>query len=136
MDTRNLNNFLNATSIFRDPECIDLNAIVGFILNVPSDYKFGFITLPLHKRHWIAVRVIDGKYYNLDSKLHAPECIGSEEQLFAYLRQQLQANNRELFVIIESSANEADAPKKWLKDTNDNSPTSDLPSSSTNGHVS
>lgn len=108
---------------------------MGFILNVPSDYKFGFVTLPLRKRHWIAVRAIDGKYYNLDSKLHVPECIGTEQQLFNYLRQQLQANNRELFVIIESSANEADSPKRWLKETI-KSLSSDKPPSTMNGHTS
>lgn len=90
----------------------------------------------MHKRHWIAVRAIDGKYYNLDSKLHVPECIGTEQQLFAYLRQQLQANDRELFVIIESSANESDAPKKWLKESKIQTPSTDLPSGTMNGHVS
>lgn len=106
--------------IFRDPSCIELSVIVGFILNVPSDYKFGFITLPLQKRHWIAIRLINERYYNLDSKLHAPECIGNEEQLFNYLRQQLQLNDRELFVIVEATTpNDAenDGSKKWLKDT-------------------
>lgn len=120
----------------RDPECIDLSAIVGFILNVPSDYKFGFITLPLHKRHWIAVRDIDGKYYNLDSKLQAPECIGTEQQLFVYLKQQLQANDRELFVIIETSANEAEPPKKWLKEFSDSSSSGKPSSIIINGHIS
>lgn len=127
----------------RDPSCIDLNAIVGFILNVPSDYKFGFITLPLRKRHWIAVRQIDGKFYNLDSKLHTPECIGNEQQLFAFLQQQLQSNDRELFVIVESSANENDQPKKWLKETptNETTTTAEMTKNNTNstlmnGHVS
>lgn len=105
---------------FRDPSNIDLNVIVGFILNVPSDYKFGFITLPLRKRHWIAVRQIDGKFYNLDSKLHTPECIGNEQQLFAFLKQQIQSNDRELFVIVETSSSANDdsqpQPKKWLRE--------------------
>ncbi|XP_013110324.2 josephin-like protein [Stomoxys calcitrans] len=103
----------------KDPSCIDLNAIVGFILNVPSDYKFGFITLPLRKRHWIAIRQIDGKYYNLDSKLHSPECIGDEQQLFAFLKQQLQSNDRELFVVVESSSvngNNEQPAKRWLRE--------------------
>ncbi|KAM7343793.1 josephin domain containing [Cochliomyia hominivorax] len=119
----------------KDPECIDLSVIVGFILNVPSDYKFGFITLPLRKRHWIAVRAINGKYYNLDSKLQAPECIGTEQELLIYLKQQLQSNDRELFVIIESSNNEADGPKKWLKE-NKSPSSSDIPSCTMNGHIS
>uniref|UniRef100_A0A1B0GC96 Josephin-2 n=1 Tax=Glossina morsitans morsitans TaxID=37546 RepID=A0A1B0GC96_GLOMM len=117
----------------KDPACIDLQAIVGLILNVPSDYKLGFITLPLHRRHWIAIREIDEKFYNLDSKLQMPECLGNQEQLFNYLRQQLQTNERELFVIIENGgANDSDTSKKWLK-TNKEILT---PSSSMNGHVS
>ncbi|XP_036331665.1 josephin-like protein isoform X1 [Rhagoletis pomonella] len=87
----------------KDPSCINLKAIVGFILNVPSDYKFGFVTLPLQRRHWIAIRRIDDKYYNLDSKLREPECIGNETELLSYLRSQLETNKRELFVIVEKS---------------------------------
>uniref|UniRef100_A0A0K8V1H8 ubiquitinyl hydrolase 1 n=1 Tax=Bactrocera latifrons TaxID=174628 RepID=A0A0K8V1H8_BACLA len=100
----------------RDPSCIDLNAIVGFILNVPSDYKFAFVTLPLQKRHWIAVRCIDGKYYNLDSKLREPECIGSETDLLTYLRAQLETNKRELFVIVEKTSTSSEQQNaNWLK---------------------
>lgn len=61
---------------FREPTCINLNKIFGFILNVPSDYKISFITLPLRRRHWIALRRINNVYYNLDSKLDSPEIIG------------------------------------------------------------
>ncbi|XP_018789525.1 PREDICTED: josephin-like protein [Bactrocera latifrons] len=100
----------------KDPSCIDLNAIVGFILNVPSDYKFAFVTLPLQKRHWIAVRCIDGKYYNLDSKLREPECIGSETDLLTYLRAQLETNKRELFVIVEKTSTSSEQQNaNWLK---------------------
>lgn len=62
--------------IFRDPSCLNLKNIMGFILNIPSDYKFGFITIPLRRRHWIALRLLDGLYYNLDSKLDMPTPIG------------------------------------------------------------
>ncbi|KAK9504255.1 hypothetical protein O3M35_010630 [Rhynocoris fuscipes] len=58
----------------KSPECLQLNHIRGFILNVPSDYRLGFVLLPLRKRHWIAIRKIAGLYYNLDSKLDCTKC--------------------------------------------------------------
>lgn len=61
---------------FRDPTCLNLRNICGYILNVPSDYKISFITLPLRRRHWITVREFNGLYYNLDSKLDCPQIIG------------------------------------------------------------
>lgn len=62
--------------VCRDPSCLHLKSIFGFILNVPSEYKIGFITLPLRRKHWIAIREINSIYYNLDSKLETPEIIG------------------------------------------------------------
>lgn len=61
---------------FRSPDCIDTSQILGFILNVPSEYKIGFVALPLRRRHWIALRKIDDEYWNLDSKLDGPRSIG------------------------------------------------------------
>uniref|UniRef100_A0A182J6D7 ubiquitinyl hydrolase 1 n=1 Tax=Anopheles atroparvus TaxID=41427 RepID=A0A182J6D7_ANOAO len=60
----------------KDPSCIDTTKIVGFILNVPTNYKVGFVRLPIQRRHWIAVRQINNEYWNLDSKLDAPQCLG------------------------------------------------------------
>lgn len=63
--------------IYREPSTIDTTQIVGFILNVPTDYKIGFVVLPLKRRHWIAIRQIDEQYWNLDSKLDSPQSIGN-----------------------------------------------------------
>lgn len=60
----------------RDPSCLQLDYISGYILNVPSDYRLGFVLLPLKRRHWVAVRQVDGTYYNFDSKLETPLLIG------------------------------------------------------------
>jgi len=60
----------------RDPKCLNLDNILGFILNVPSDYKLGFVLLPLRRRHWVTIRQVHGTYYNLDSKLEFPQLIG------------------------------------------------------------
>lgn len=60
---------------------VDDDNLLGFILNVPADYKFGFITLPLHhRRHWISLRKAgDGEekaYYSFDSKQKEPVKVG------------------------------------------------------------
>lgn len=104
----------------KDPSCINFDEVVGFILNIPADYKFGYVTLPIKKRHWIAVRKIDdGQYYNLDSKLESPQCIGDEESLLTYLKGQLESNDRELFIIVQT--NESENAHKWLKTTSTSS---------------
>ncbi|XP_055836734.1 josephin-like protein [Episyrphus balteatus] len=104
----------------KDPACINFDEVVGFILNIPADYKFGYVTLPIKKRHWIAVRKIDdGQYYNLDSKLESPHCIGDEESLLTYLKGQLESNDRELFIIVQT--NETENAQKWLKNTSTSS---------------
>lgn len=99
--------------MFRDPSCIDTTNVIGFIINVPSEYKFGFVVLPFRRRHWIAIRKIDTIYWNLDSKLNAPERIGDEIELINYLSQQLKSNDMELFVVVTS---DVEKTKKWLKD--------------------
>ncbi|KAJ1530687.1 hypothetical protein ONE63_005553 [Megalurothrips usitatus] len=84
----------------KDPKCLNLPEIRGFILNIPGDYKVMLVQLLLRRRHWIAIREIDGSYYNLDSKLDSPELIGKGEDLIAYLKNQLENKEKELFVII------------------------------------
>lgn len=82
-------------------------------MNVPSEYKFGFIVLPFRRRHWIAIRKVDKFYWNLDSKLHAPECIGDDAEVINYLSNQFKSNDMELFVIVKS---ETEKTKQWLKE--------------------
>ena len=71
----------------RDVSIIVLERVVGFILNIPSEYRLGPIQLPIRRKHWIAIRNIRGTYYNLDSKLDIPEVIGrvSVHLLFSYI---------------------------------------------------
>lgn len=108
------------TTIFviplRDPSIIDLDSIIGFILNIPSDYKFGVITLPLRRRHWIAVRRIGDSYYNLDSKLRQPELLGNEADMLQFLREQLsdELHQRELFLVLEQQSGE-NTDQRWIK---------------------
>lgn len=81
---------------------------------MPTDYKIGFIALPLKRRHWIAVRRIADQYYNLDSKLDRPLCLGNEDNMLAYLRTQLESNDKELFLIVH---NEVEKAQSWLKES-------------------
>nr|BAN20531.1 conserved hypothetical protein [Riptortus pedestris] len=90
----------------KPPECLQLCFIHGFILNVPSDYRFGFVYLPLRKRHWIAIRQVAGIYYNLDSKLDQPQIIGQENDLMAYLKEQLDSKDKELFIVVNQEVEE------------------------------
>ncbi|KAK8726887.1 hypothetical protein OTU49_010115 [Cherax quadricarinatus] len=84
----------------KDPQVIALDKVVGFILNVPSEYRLGPVQLPLRRKHWIAIRNIRGIYYNLDSKLETPEIIGKEQELTNYLREELRNKDKELFVVV------------------------------------
>lgn len=90
----------------KDPGCLDLSNICGFILNVPSDYKLGFVMLPLRRRHWITIRQIQGNFYNLDSKLEAAQLIGRSSDLIAYLKEQLDSKEKELFVVVSKEVEE------------------------------
>lgn len=60
----------------RDPKMLKLDQIFGFVMNIPSECRLGFLWLPLKRRHWISIRSINGIYYNLDSKLPKPSRIG------------------------------------------------------------
>lgn len=55
--------------------------MTGFILNVPSNLRWGPLRLPLKRQHWIGVREVGGTYYNLDSKLRSPQPLGDADSL-------------------------------------------------------
>ncbi len=62
----------------RNVSVLQLDNIFGFVLNVPNHIKLGgVLPLPtLGRKHWIAVKFINGTYYNLDSNLSMPVPIG------------------------------------------------------------
>ncbi|CAK9813979.1 Josephin-like protein [Anthophora quadrimaculata] len=98
----------------RDPKCLCLDNIEGFILNVPTEYKLGFVLLPLKRRHWIALKKIHGAFYNLDSKLDSPQLIGKENDLLTYLKDQIHSKEKELFLVV---SREIDSNQGWLINT-------------------
>lgn len=65
----------------RDVSSIALPNVTGFILNVPSNLRWGPLRLPLKRQHWIGVREVGEVYYNLDSKLRSPHPIGTADEL-------------------------------------------------------
>ncbi|CAH1154152.1 unnamed protein product [Phaedon cochleariae] len=97
----------------KDPSCLNLSNICGYVLNVPSDYKIGFLTLPLRRKHWVTIREIGGSFYNLDSKLDAPEIIGNDTDLINYLRNELDEKEKQLFLVV---IQEVEEDQSWLLD--------------------
>ncbi|XP_056638842.1 josephin-like protein isoform X1 [Diorhabda sublineata] len=97
----------------RDPTCLILDNISGFILNIPSEYKIGFFTLPIWRRHWVTVRQINGCYYNLDSKLESPQKIGEDQDVLNYLKDEIECKDKEIFLVVTS---EVSQKQSWIKD--------------------
>ncbi|XP_014809526.1 PREDICTED: uncharacterized protein LOC106894983 [Calidris pugnax] len=95
----------------RSLERLALGEILGFILNVPSNISLGFLELPFHRQHWLAVRQLHGTYFNLDSKLPAPVAIGGEEELRTFLRDVLSRGLCEVFLVVPRAVEESGA---WL----------------------
>ena len=86
---------------------LSLDLIEGFILNIPTDYKLGMVKFPIRRKHWIAIRQIGQHYYNLDSKLEAPEVIGGRSELVEYLREQVKSNEKELLLVVSTEIAQA-----------------------------
>ena len=68
------------------------------------------VRVPIERPHWFAVRKICNDYYNLDSKLPVPQCLGNENNLFAFLKDNLTSNSTQLFLVLTKEM--ADA-KLW-----------------------
>eukprot|EP00057_Strongylocentrotus_purpuratus_P024898 XP_011679372.1 PREDICTED: josephin-2 [Strongylocentrotus purpuratus] len=98
----------------RSLEQLELDNILGFIMNVPSPIQLGFVSVPIRRKHWIALRHIEGAFYNLDSKLSKPQTIGTTSAIFLdFLRSQLKQKGCELLLIVERDVCEL---RTWLKD--------------------
>ncbi|XP_003372282.1 josephin-2 [Trichinella spiralis] len=107
----------------KDVRSIDLANIVGLIINVPVNSKIFNFSLPFAtRRHWVgifiyhnmqhyltavamiffnfSIRKINGKFYNLDSKLTSAQCIGSDEEMLQYIFQILTNKGVQMFIIV------------------------------------
>ncbi|XP_030053888.1 josephin-2 [Microcaecilia unicolor] len=95
----------------RSVEQLALCNIHGFIVNIPSRVSFGLLSLPFRRRHWIAVRKINGLYYNLDSKLKAPAVIGEDRDVRHYLQELISQGLCEVLLVVQK---DVEASGTWL----------------------
>ncbi|XP_041364493.1 josephin-2-like isoform X2 [Gigantopelta aegis] len=93
-------------------DCLQFENIMGFILNIPTEYKWGFVRLPIHRKHWISIKCINNQYVNLDSKLDCPEIIGDSAALKEFLHNQLMDNDKELLLVVAQEVGETGAWRK------------------------
>ena len=88
----------------RDPHCLDLDNVLGFVLNVPTQPTLGPLTIPfVRRKHWIAVRYLAGAWHNLDSKAPQPEIVGETDVFLDWLCEQLKHDEKQVFVIVSLS---------------------------------
>ncbi|ESR38276.1 Josephin-like protein [Citrus sinensis] len=57
------------------------NCLMGIVINVPVTRYAGL----WKSRHWVALRKIDGVWYNLDSDFHAPQCFKDSKEVREFL---------------------------------------------------
>ncbi|XP_023506011.1 josephin-2 isoform X2 [Equus przewalskii] len=89
-----------------------LPQVLGLILNLPSPVSLGLLSLPLRRRHWVALRQVDGVYYNLDSKLRAPEALGDEDGVRTFLAAALAQGLCEVLLVVTKEVEEKGG---WLR---------------------
>ena len=82
---------------------------------MPSDFRIGFIKLPLNFKHWFTIRDIDGVFYNLDSQLSAPEALGGAEDVLRYLSEEMRLEDRELLLVVDNSVEQSGT---WMSGEN------------------
>ena len=73
------------------------------------------LEIPIKQRHWIAVRKVNDCFYNLDSKLDEPRCIGDQEKLITFLTYELSSPKTQLFLVVY----DLDAKDKRLMKTDE-----------------
>ncbi|XP_069783083.1 josephin-2 isoform X2 [Narcine bancroftii] len=95
----------------RSLERLALSRVEGFIMNIPSNVNLGPLSLPLRRQHWVAIRAVDGIYYNLDSKLKAPKGIGGEAELWTFLTEHLLQSSCQLLLVVQR---DVEADGSWL----------------------
>lgn len=96
---------------YRDLNLLDLANIYGIVINKFYKPKCLGLEIPIKRRHWLTVRKIDENFYNLDSKLDVPECIGNDEHLIKFLKSELAVSTTELFLVVSNSVPE----DSWMK---------------------
>ena len=96
-----INLLLVLSSFYRCLENLNFPQILGFVINRPSSVTLLGLGIPIKRPHWFAVRKIKDNYYNLDSKLSLPQCVGNEEDLKKFLAEQLSHPAMQLLIVVE-----------------------------------
>ncbi|CAJ0936209.1 unnamed protein product [Ranitomeya imitator] len=99
-------------------DTLALSEIFGFILNIPSPISLGFFSLPITRKHWIAVRQIGGIYYNLDSKLKSPVRLGGPRELRDFLQGCISRGSCEILLVVTKDVEES---RLWMKESEETS---------------
>eukprot|EP01084_Bolivina_argentea_P301863 520903_1 len=106
-DARKANELDLNNPLFLEPD-ISME-FVGFILNNPQKAIFGVIA----RRHWLAIKRIDGQFYNLDSLLLEPKKYDSIKELNDFLKDVLITNNAELMICRQKKKDERKEDVFW-----------------------
>ncbi|KAI0978362.1 hypothetical protein GJ496_002608 [Pomphorhynchus laevis] len=89
---------------------VDSNNLVGLLANVTSIGTSSSVLLNSVKntylrltgfRHWLAVKKIGDKWYNLDSKLSSPKELGTNEHLISFLQDLSKSRDLKLFLVVK-----------------------------------
>jgi josephin len=88
-----------------NPADQNFEEIFGFILNIPTAISVAFVNL-WNGKHWVALRKINGTWYNLDSKLPEPRAIGTDLDVRKFLQDVLQKDGTNLFVVKPETSGE------------------------------
>ena len=98
----------------RPLKSINYQNVFGFILNVDTWMSWGYFTIPIKRRHWIAVKQINGMFVNLDSKLKQAEVIGQTDGAITnFLQGQLKTKDAEMLLVVDDRTY---IKKSWLKE--------------------
>lgn len=89
---------------------LDAEALVGLMINVAFRRFWGLWT----GRHWVAIRSVDGIWFNLDSDLSEPKQFKDKENVIVFLDSVLSQGG-ELMVVLQDENHTAPKLKKLPK---------------------
>lgn len=115
----------------KDLSCLNLENIFGLILNIPDPPSGSFFAIPFNtipsqarfwssQKHWITIKQVGSYYYNLDSKLDSPSCIGNKDDLLQYLRHKMPIDLVEILIVVPKAVSEDQSWMLRQEDTAEN----------------
>jgi len=92
----------------RDVSEMRLDGLLGIIVNRQSAKLAGL----WKSKHWYAITLIDGSFYNCNSTLEKPRQLADHAQLFQLLREEIEQNGEVIRVLHEDESDEKDEAKE------------------------